>query len=52
MTDGGDGMVEEHAWTGPAHDAADALAHVFAVAVDRAFLAGRFADAESASVEP
>ena len=52
MPDSGDGMVEEHAGAGPAHDGADAFAHVFAVAVDGAFLAGRFADAEFTSVEP
>ena len=52
MPDGGEGMVEEHAGTGPAHDGADAFAHFFAVAMDGAIFAGRFADAEFASVEP
>ena len=44
-------MVEEHAGAGPAHDGADAFAHFWAVAMDGAFLAGRFADAEFTPVE-
>ena len=51
MPDGGEGMVEEHAGAGPAHDGVDAFAHFWAVAMDGAFLAGRFADAEFTPVE-
>ena len=40
VAQGGKGMVEEHARTGPAHDTADALAHGGTVAVDEAAAAG------------
>ena len=35
-------MINQHPWSGPAHDGADALAHVLTVAVDWAFAAGGF----------
>ena len=45
-------MVKQHTRTGPSHDGADALTHVFTVAVDRALSACRFTGSESASVKP
>ena len=47
----GEGVVEEPAGSGPAHDGADTGAHVGTVAVVRATAAGRFGGAVSAVVE-
>ena len=40
MLDGGEGVVEEHTWTGPAHHRLNAGFHVGSVAVYGAFAAG------------
>ena len=40
VLDGGDGVVEEHPWTGPAHHRLNAGFHVGSVAVYGAFAAG------------
>ena len=40
MLDGGEGVVEEHTWTGPAHHRLNASFHVGSVAVYGAFAAG------------
>ena len=40
MLEGGEGVVEEHTWTGPAHHRLNAGAHVGSVAVYGAFAAG------------
>ena len=45
-------MVKHHPRAGPAHDGADALLHVFAVAVDGTLLACGFVLAEFAAVQP
>ena len=47
----GQGVVEYHSRSGPAHDRAYALPHVCAVAVDRAFAAAGLAVPEAAAVE-
>ena len=39
MLDGGEGVVKEHTWTGPAHHRLNAGAHVGSVAVYGAFAA-------------
>ena len=41
VLDGGEGVVEEHTWTGPAHHRLNASLHVGSVAVYGAFAAGR-----------
>ena len=45
-------MIEQHSWTGPAHDFPYPGAHVVVVAVYGAFPAGRLVGAEAAGVEP
>ena len=40
VLDGGEGVVEEHTWTGPAHHRLNADAHIGSVAVYGAFAAG------------
>lgn len=50
MSEGDDGVVPEHAWTGVAHDLAHELAHCGFVAMDGTMLAGRFVVAKLAMV--
>ena len=40
VLDGGEGVVEEHTWTGPAHHRLNTGAHVGSVAVYGAFATG------------
>ena len=40
VLDGGEGVVKEHTWTGPAHHRLNAGFHIGSVAVYRAFAAG------------
>ncbi len=51
MPDGDEGVVEDHAGAGEAHDGADAVTHFRFVAVDGAFLACGFCRAEFAAAE-
>ena len=44
-------MIQYHPRSGPAHNGADTLPHVFIVAVDRAFAASGLVGAETAAVE-
>lgn len=48
VLDGGEGVVEEHTWTGPAHHRLNAGAHVGSVAVYGAFAAGGLRSAVAA----
>ena len=50
VLDGGEGVVEEHTWTGPAHHRLNAGFHVGSVAVYGAFAAGRLRCSVAATV--
>lgn len=52
IADGGEGMVEEHAGAGIAHDFADAFAHFGLVAMDRAVVAVFLLLAKLAEFQP
>ena len=44
-------MIEQHSWTGPTHNSADAFPHLFIVAMDRTFATCRFVVSKAAEGE-